>query len=288
MTQRILPCLKQIDQSLLYFAFTSGCKQISFDHLQKLVNGLLQLSDFEEIIAFWPDAYQYTITQQNLPKKYITIFIDTTIDVAQRQNTMTKILNGVPLQRARQQGTPSKFNTLNNSSPLTTKILISNLSRVAKPTRSLSSTRLESLHKVPKSFTDAMNQKISVNTANGLSLAERIKWKELLHKQVEAQANDNTIPKKTVEEALIHDYLEQICLILLSLQCKSYPLPYIATKLSDSLRSKLSATESENAVHELAKIIPEFCSIVSSGRIHAVKIRSGWDLDKIKQRLVHV
>lgn len=151
-------------------------------------------------------------------------------------------------------------------------------------------SRAAVLHKTPKSLTEIANQKVATNTANGLSLAERIKLKELLRQQETnvALTTSEESKSKSIELTIIHGYLEQISLILLSMQCRSYPLPYIATKLSDSLRSKLSTSESENALLELSRIVPEFCSIISAGRVHAVKLKSGWDLEKIKQRIVRV
>lgn len=242
-----------IETSLIYH-YTSSIQPIPFQTLRQKTlqysKSSLTLSHIQQIITIYPDSYSivsssrgdYSIAANGIPHR-----------CQQRKQQFKELA-------ARWQNKAVPLNPLPENGPTSVK-------RTA-------SDRLESLRKKPK-----MPTKPELAERSG-SVLQRIRAKEASrafdYKLKELQATQKTY------DTFIGAQLTRICTILLSLQSRSYSLEQLLKILSDSLKTRLSPQESRDALDILSKRAPEFCTIVNTGAVRAIKLNhSGWTYNRL-------
>jgi DNA replication factor Cdt1 C-terminal domain len=150
------------------------------------------------------------------------------------------------------------------------------------PAKRAAEERLESLRKCPE------KPKLVVSFDRSGSLLDRIKAKEKA-----ANSNPPTVLEKEQYSKFIIGQLESITRVLVTLTSPYSQQPSTCVSfeeifklLSDSLKSKLTFAEIQNALAILAQYIPKFCVLITMGNIRAVRIYRGWTNETVQNYLL--
>ncbi|ANB14206.1 hypothetical protein AWJ20_5167 [Sugiyamaella lignohabitans] len=271
-TTSLVQVFKSIDASFIFYYATSNSNTMTFAKLKTRVahqsRMTLQLAHLSQIKAIYPSAYN--------------------IDTSYVDHNDYLISAPMVIQNAKQR--LAKFeqllNNVNNTDNSASELPLADLSSSRLNRKRPSSDRLESLRK--KSVSNIANQnkmKQAVPKTSYANLLEKIRAKQKLNELTPRLSEEEKRQK------FITGQLESVSAVLLGMSndssqvSVSYSLPFLITKLKDSLRCKLSAQDAESAIVSLAAKLPQFCSVVEVGKVRAVKISHNTSLGHIRQQL---
>lgn len=250
---------KAIDTCLCYYFATAAKNHISFADLQLRVARnarlTLRLQHLQQIKSVWNDAFSLYEDQSGYHVSVSSLPLNPKL---RWETFLTCCLN-------------------HGLSPVSLHPIEDRVKRTKRPALD----RLESLRKSPH------KPQLVTDFKKKGSLIDRIRAKEQA-----AKLNSPEKPQQDQDEKFINSQLEPIAKVLVTLTdayaqqtttCLS--LQELFKKLSDSLKSKLSSTETLKALETLSERLPKFCTIVYTGNIKAVRIYHGWTHESVRRQL---
>lgn len=303
---------KSIDDSILLHTISSSAP-ISLATLYSRVSEdsrlTLEVSYLQQILTVWPESY--TISNSVVNKLELTVSIPLSLDrkvtliqsLPARQQTFErkcfeyakanpKNCVNIPKRpftiHPKKEGGEQPRRVLSSHMAMVNKRSREQVSPYAlsrKPSVPLTGTSASRLNRVASS---ALQQASPVKKG---SVFERIRAKEQAAKEALKFAESPQVR----HDKYIESKLPSIASIVAGLRVtrqgslgETYALPFVLNKIMDSVRTTLSAKESEEALCMLAQKMPDFCTLTTVGKVTGVCIHNNLSITTIKQRLASV